>query len=136
MLPIEWTGGSREFSVKITDAEVDTLKDDSMDIRYEKVFEWCLPRYGDDDIETLFEFQAARMRSYTRKRIVEDGWTPRYYYTFDNAIKADHVARFYGACLVKMLMGNCSIEQIIVPEKSLMLYHQFKHQWQRTHWKI
>jgi hypothetical protein len=27
-------------------------------------------------------------------------------------IKADHVARFYGACLGKMLMGNCSIEQI------------------------
>jgi hypothetical protein len=24
----------------------------------------------------------------------------------------DHVARFYGACLVKMLMGNRSIEQI------------------------
>jgi hypothetical protein len=38
MLPIEWTGGSDKFSVKITDAEVNILKDDSMEIRYEKVF--------------------------------------------------------------------------------------------------
>jgi hypothetical protein len=81
-----------------------------MEIRYEKVFEWCLPMYGDDE-ESLFEYQAARMQNYMRKRIEEDGWTPKYY-SFDNVIKADHVARFYGACLGKMLMGNCSIEQI------------------------
>jgi hypothetical protein len=49
MLPIEWMGGSRDFSVTITDAEVNTLKDDSMKIWYEKVFKWCLPMYGDDD---------------------------------------------------------------------------------------
>jgi hypothetical protein len=103
MLPIEWT-------VKITDVEVNTLKDDSMEIRYEKVFEWCLPMYGDDE-ESLFEYQAASMRNYMRKGIVEDGWTPKFY-SFDNVIKADHVARFYGACLCKMLMGNRSIEHI------------------------
>jgi hypothetical protein len=32
--------------------------------------------------------------------------------TNDKVITADHVARFYGACLAKMLMGNRSIEQI------------------------
>jgi hypothetical protein len=53
--PIEWTGVNEEFSVKITGEEVNTLKDDHDEIRYEKVFEWCLPRFGDDD-QSLFEF--------------------------------------------------------------------------------
>jgi hypothetical protein len=66
--------------------------------------------YGDDE-ETLFEYQAARMRNFMRKRIVEDGWTPKYY-TWDKVITADHVARFYGSCLAKMFMGNQSINQI------------------------
>jgi hypothetical protein len=55
-----------EFSVKITDEEVELLKDENGEIRYEKVFRWCLPRYGDDDDESLFEFQAARMRNYMK----------------------------------------------------------------------
>ena len=107
--PIEWTG-DEEFSVNITDEELDTLKDDNGEIRYEKVFQWCLPRYGDDD-ESLFEFQAARMRNYMKKRVVEEGYKPRYY-TGDKVITGDHVARFYGACLGKMLTGGRSIEQI------------------------
>jgi hypothetical protein len=40
---------------------------------------WCLPRYGEDDDETLFEFQAARMRNYMRKRVLEDNYKPRHY---------------------------------------------------------
>jgi hypothetical protein len=75
------------------------------------VFEWCLPRFGDDNSETLFEFQAARMRNYMTKRVVEDGWTPKFY-KYEGVITADHVARFHGATLAKMLMGNRSIEQI------------------------
>jgi hypothetical protein len=49
------------------------LKDENGEIRYEKVFQWCLPQFGedddddDDDDESLFEFQAARMRNYMRK---------------------------------------------------------------------
>jgi hypothetical protein len=85
--------------------------DDSKEIRFEKVFKWCLPRLGDDDSETLFDFQAAMMRNYMRKRVVEDGWTPKYY-TGNKVITADDVARFYGSCLGKMLVGNRSIEQI------------------------
>jgi hypothetical protein len=38
------------------------------------------------------------------KRIVEDQWTPKYYH--EEEITGDHVARFHGACLGKMLMGN------------------------------
>jgi hypothetical protein len=95
--PIEWTGGNEEFSVKITDEEVNMLMYDHDEIRYEKVFEQCLPRFGEDD-ESLFEFQAARMRNYMRRRIVEDGWNPKYY-TGDRIITADHVTRFYGVLL-------------------------------------
>jgi hypothetical protein len=40
--PIEWTGDNEEFSVNITDAELDTLMDDSREIQFEKVFELCL----------------------------------------------------------------------------------------------
>jgi hypothetical protein len=58
--PIEWTGGDEEFYVNIADAEINTLKDEKGEIRYEKVFEWALPQFGDDQ-QSLFEFQAARM---------------------------------------------------------------------------
>ena len=107
---IEWTGEEVEH-VNITDEELKSLRDASGEIRFEKVFEWCLPRFGDDNNQSLFEFQAARMRNYMRKRIVEDGWTPKYYIG-DRVITTDHVTRFYGACLAKMFMGNRSIKQI------------------------
>ena len=45
------------------------------------------------------------MWNYIRKRMVEDGWSPKLY-TGDKVITGDHVARFYGACLAEMLMGN------------------------------
>jgi hypothetical protein len=34
--PIQWTGENEEFSVNITDTELDTLMDDSKEIRFEK----------------------------------------------------------------------------------------------------
>ena len=85
--------------------------DDRREIRYEKVFEWCLPKFGDDNDQSLFEFQSARMRNYMKKRMIEDAWAPKYY-SWENEIEADHVARFYGAMLAKMLCGNRSINQI------------------------
>ncbi|OEU06161.1 hypothetical protein FRACYDRAFT_256066 [Fragilariopsis cylindrus CCMP1102] len=108
--PIEWEG-DEEFTVKITDEEVEMLRDIDGEIRFEKVFQWCLPRFGDDDDQTLFEFQAARMRNYMRKRVLENGFKPRYY-RGDRVITGDHVARFYGACLCRMIHGGRSIEQI------------------------
>jgi hypothetical protein len=108
--PIQCTV-DEEFSVKITDEEVKSLMDDSKELRYEKVFRWCLARYGDNGDQSLFEFQAARMRNYMRKRVLEEGYKPRYY-TGDKVITGDHVARFYGACLGRMLNGGRSIDQI------------------------
>jgi hypothetical protein len=79
--------------------EVELLKDEGGEIRYEKVFQWCLPKYGDGDFEkSVFEFQADRMRNYMKKRVLEDNYRPRYYIG-DKVITGDHVARFYGACL-------------------------------------
>jgi hypothetical protein len=40
--PIECTV-DEDFSVEITDEEVELLKDENGEIRYEKVFQWCLP---------------------------------------------------------------------------------------------
>ena len=66
---VEWTGGTEEFTVNITDEEVEKLKDAIGEIRFEKVVQWCLPLFGgdddddddDDDEPSLFEFQAACM---------------------------------------------------------------------------
>jgi hypothetical protein len=62
--PIECTV-DEDFSVNIKDEEVELLKDENGEIRYEKVFQWCLPQFGDGeyDDESLFEFQAARMQN-------------------------------------------------------------------------
>jgi hypothetical protein len=92
--PIEWTGGNKEFSVKITNEEVKTLMDDNKEIRYEKVFEWCLPMFGDDN-QTPFEYQAARMRNYMTKRIVEDQWTPEYYHVEECFLLDRIIPRFF-----------------------------------------
>ena len=40
------------------------------------------------------------------KKVVEDGWNPKFYH-YEDIIQSDHVAaRFYGTCLAKMLMGG------------------------------
>jgi hypothetical protein len=63
---IEWTREEADV-VNITDEELKSLRDVNGEIRFEKVFEWCLPRYGDNDEQTLFEFQAARMKKKDKK---------------------------------------------------------------------
>ena len=59
--PIPFTGDKEEFTVKISDEELEDLRDDSGDIRFYKVFQWLLPKYDD---QSLWEFLAARMRNY------------------------------------------------------------------------
>ena len=79
--PVKWTGDTVESTVNITDEEAKKLKDASGEIRYEKVFQWCLPLFDDDDdYQTyLVEFQAANMRNYMRKHMVENAWSPKFY---------------------------------------------------------
>ena len=45
------------------------------------------------------------------KKVVEDGWTPKSY-QYEDTIQPDHVARSYGTCLTKILMGNQLVNQI------------------------
>ena len=40
------------------------------------------------------------------KKVVEDGWKPKYYQGADDTIQPDHIARFYGSLLAKMLTGS------------------------------
>ena len=111
--PIEWTGGNEEFTVKITDEEITNLKD--------AISEQYLPRFGGDDTQSLHEQGCAIMR----KRIVKDGWTPKYYTGDKVFITADHATWFYGACLslVKCLWIVTPLYRYFVQEKNtLMLY--------------
>ena len=108
--PLPWTGKEdEEFSVKATDEELESFKDSRGEIQFEKVFRWALPRFGED---TLFEWQAARMRNYMTKLIKEEDYKPRFYKPDKGkVITGDHVARFYGCLLAKMLAGNPSDRQ-------------------------
>ena len=51
------------------------------------------------------------MRNYMKKRMIEGAWRPKYF-SWENEIEEDNVARFYGAMLAKMLCGNQLISQI------------------------
>ena len=108
--PIEWTAEKEEL-VNISDEELDLLRDIKGEIHFEKVFEWVLPRFGEDKNETLFPWQAARMRNYMTKKVVEGGWKPKYY-RGDDTIQPDHLARFYGTLLAKMLIGSQLMNQM------------------------
>ena len=107
--PIPFTGDKEEFTVKISDEELEDLRDDSGDIRFYKVFQWLLPKYDD---QSFWEFLAARMRNYMIHLMRSDGYKPRYYSPGpgkNRVITADHVARFFGCHMGRMLRGFPSI---------------------------
>ena len=78
--PIPWTGDNEELSVKATPEELDEFEDETGEIKFSRVFEWLLPLF-DHDETPLFEWQAARMRSYMAKIINDPAikYKPRYY---------------------------------------------------------
>ena len=106
--PLPWTGGTEEFSVNATEEEIASFKNSKGEIRFEKLLQWTLPNFGDNKTP-LFEWQAARMRNYMTK-IVNDPERPfkLKYYKGNKVITGDHVARFYGCLLAKMLSGTTS----------------------------
>ena len=111
--PIPFTGESEEFSVDITDEEAKKLIDDNGDVGFERVLEYTLPRFGEADDTILWEWQAARMHNYMTYIILQFGWKPKYYNPEKGIIiTADHVCRFYGAMLGRMLSGNPSIDDM------------------------
>ena len=72
--PIEFTGENEEFDVNITDEEIKSLKDDSGTIRFEKVLEWCLPRFDNGNGGTigLFKWQAQQMSNYLHHLLIKE----------------------------------------------------------------
>ena len=75
ILPIPFEGDQEEFDVNITPEELEELKDDQGDIRFEKVMEWCMPQFDDDsngDKIGLFKLQARRISNYLRYLLMKD----------------------------------------------------------------
>ena len=97
--PILYTDDDKDFTINITPEEVEALKDKDGDIRYHKVLEWMLPRFDKEGggRETLWEFQAARMRNYMKHIIEVYNYKPKYYDPFaekgdfNKEIEGDHV---------------------------------------------
>ena len=113
--PIPWEEDQEDFSVKLTDEELQSMKNEDGEIRFEHVLRWTLPTFeGEDDSAIgLFEWQAARMRNYMTKLMMEDSFLPRYYDPVNGKlITGDHVARFYGVMLGKMFSGGKSVDQM------------------------
>ena len=107
--PLPFTGADDQFTPNITQQELASLKDASGDIRFENVFQFCLPRYGD---QSYFDFVAARMRNYMLHIIRTKGYKPKYYNPMiDRKIESHHVARFYGVHMARMLRGFPSMEE-------------------------
>ena len=105
--PIPFDGDSEEFDVNISDEELAELIDDEGDIRWPRVFEWLLPRYSND---SFFQFIAARMRNYMVHIQRTQAYRPYYYKPDDELfITGDHVARFFGCHIVRMVRGFPSI---------------------------
>ena len=62
--PVPFTGEQEEFAVDVTEEEIrDKLMDEHGDIRFYKVLEWCLPRFGSQDDMVLWEWQVTRMNN-------------------------------------------------------------------------
>ena len=111
--PIPYTGEREDFTVKITQDKVKELMDEHGDIRFHKVLEWTLPRFGDEEDEILWDWQAVRMRNYMTYIMEHKDYKPKYYNPSKNiVITGDHICRFYGVCIGRMLSGNGSIADV------------------------
>ncbi|KAL7538013.1 hypothetical protein ACHAXR_008222 [Thalassiosira sp. AJA248-18] len=119
--PIPFTGDNKNFATNITDEEMKCLKDSSGDIRFESIFEWLLPTFGEDDeTSSFFEFIAARMRNYMVYIQRTKEFKPKFYDPpKGNTIQHHDVARFYGCHLARMLRGFPSIEETWCIRESL-----------------
>ena len=87
--PIPFTDDNEDFTVNMTPEEVESLKDEAGDIRFSKVMEFCLPRFDDTEAgqQTLWEWQAARMRNYMAYLCMYHGFKPKYYDPMGNGRK-------------------------------------------------
>ena len=105
--PVPYTGGNEFFGVNMTDAEIERMKDEYGDIRYNKNFEWMLPMFAG---ETFWGFLVARMRSYMTHLMMQ-GWKPRWYDPDNGSvILTDHIARMFGCQQCRAIRGFPSVD--------------------------
>lgn len=57
--PVPYSGGNELFTVDITDGEVKSFIVDNGNIRFDRVLEWTLPMFGENNEISIFEWQAA-----------------------------------------------------------------------------
>ena len=119
--PVPFTDDNEDFTVNITPEEVKLLKDEAGDIRFSKVMEFCLPRFKDTEAgqQSLWEWQAARMRNYMAYFVMHHDFKPKYYDPMGDKkkneckyITADHVARFYRVMMARIWSNNTSIDNM------------------------
>ena len=85
-------GEGEEFDVKVTEEEVELLKDNQGHIWYEKVFEFLLPDFKG---EGYYTWIAAQVRNYMTHLIRTQNYTPTYYKPEEDKVLGDHIARFF-----------------------------------------
>ena len=76
-----FTDDNQDFTINITPKEVGSLKDEAGDVRFSKVMEYGLPRLDDTEAgqQSLWEWQAARMRNYMAYLCMYHDFKPKYY---------------------------------------------------------
>ena len=123
---VPYTGSATYFSVKISTAELTTLKDEYGDIRFQKVLEWTLPTFGEDD-QTLFNWQAACMRNYMLHIMDTQLNKPKYCNPAEGDMISDSdVARFYGVLIGRSLSGGGAITDLWSTRDNLSAYGPVK----------
>ena len=69
-------GESKDFDISLSPEELEQVKDDFGEVRYEKVHEFLLTKIGG---MKYFDWLAARMRNYMIFLIHHRGYKPRFY---------------------------------------------------------
>ena len=79
--------------------------------------EWLLPSF---DIESFWEWLAARMHNYMHHLIKNKKWKPGYFNTSeDHVVLAHHIIRFYGCQSAIMIRGFSNIHDTWYTRESL-----------------
>ena len=63
----------------MSDKELESVKDEAGDICFERIFDWLLPRFGEDGTIDFWEFHAALMRNYMIHIMRTKDLKPKYY---------------------------------------------------------
>ena len=104
------------------------MKDASGDIRFHKVMEHLLPRFEDTEAgqQSLWEWQAARMRNYMKYLVMHHGYKPKYYDpcgekkgNICTEIQAHHIACFCGVMMARIFSSNSSIDNMFSVRENL-----------------